>query len=80
MRSVGNILSGMFQPFVAYARDAGTISRKKSLKGIGKLAEKMPAIIAYGGSAYVTALITGFPSEFGWLKAVLQLLIKTFGG
>ena len=81
LRSVGNIMSGLFAPLVAYAGDAGSAARKGLLEGIAdgtmgfsKMATKAALALAFGGSAYVMALVLGLNGEFGWIKPVLEFL------
>ena len=74
LRSVGNVLSGLFAPLVAYARDAGSASRTGSLDGIKEFSKQATLALVFGGTAYVAALAAGLPTEFGWLVPVLALL------
>ena len=74
LRSVGNILSGLFAPLVDFARDTGSAARKGSLRGTEDFAERTTLAIAIGVSAHVMALVSGLPGVFGWIVAVLALL------
>lgn len=78
LRSTGNILSGMFDPLVKYARDMGSGGRKGSIKGFEKGTEafvkRATLAVAFGGTSYVLALAAGMPAEFGWIISVLTLL------
>ncbi len=73
-RSVGNILSALFEPLVAYARKLGPALEEGSLEGAKEFAKKATFAIAFAGTAYVLSLAAGLPGEFGWVIPVLTLL------
>ena len=79
LRSVGNILSGLFTPLVSYARDAASSARDGSLDGTKELAKKGVQVLGWTAMGHVTALAAGYPSLFGWLNSVLPLLKKALG-
>ncbi len=74
LRSVGNILSGLFTPLVDYARDAGSAARKGSLGGIEIFTKRATQAIIFAGTAYIQVLVSGQPGEFGWIIPALALL------
>ena len=80
LRSVGNVLSGMFEPLVAFARDAKFEARRGSLDGIKEFSKKATLAVAFGGASYVLALAAGMPAEFGWIIPVLTLLKSKLKG
>ncbi|NKB60193.1 MAG: hypothetical protein GKS00_28135 [Alphaproteobacteria bacterium] len=80
LRSLGNVLSGLYTPFVDLAHEARGEARAGMLEGVRdgtkgltqKLIEKAPKAIAFGGLAL--ALAVALPAEFGWLIPVIALL------
>ncbi len=70
LRSESNVLSGLLAPLLDYARDAGSASRKGTLKGI----ELTARAIVIAGSADVMAIYAGLPGQFGWIKLVIDFL------
>ena len=74
LRSIGNVLSGLFAPLVDYVRDQGCAIRRGILAGTENFANQATQAIAIGGTTWVTALALGFPGELGWIFPVLALL------
>lgn len=74
LRSLGNVLAGMFGPVLDYARDAGAVTRKESLVGIGELAKLAPKVLAFAAAAEFVDLAAAYPATFGWLKAAVEFL------
>lgn len=73
LRSVGNVLSGMFAPLVDYASDAGSAVREGSLDGIQDFSKQATLALAFAGSSSVLLLAAGF-GEFAWIGPVVAFL------
>lgn len=79
LRSIGNVLSGLFAPLLEFARDAGKGLLKGSVDGFEDYGKRITLAVLIGGSAYVAALATGLPAEFGWVTSVIACLKMALG-
>ena len=74
LRSVGNVLSGLFASAVKLVREAGSKARNGLMEGI-KLSTKLATVaVTIGVSDFVVSLIASHTGEFGWITPILDFL------